>query len=160
MGTSRGLFRGRKGPLGRILGATWGLLGASWGPPGASLGPKKALGGLLKDPKTIVFTRFLAFSGFGQFCFKNYSFEGAGERSGGFWGRLGGSWGRFWAPKGPLGTLLGASWGVLGASWGPLGRLLGPLLGPKKRLGGLLAPIFGAASFFALFLRPEEPNTM
>ena len=56
LGASRGLFRGRKGPLGRILGATWGLLGASWGPPGAISGPKKALGGLLKVPKTIVFT--------------------------------------------------------------------------------------------------------
>ena len=64
MGASRGLFRGRKGPLGRILGATWGLLGASWGPPGAILGRKKARGGLLKVPKTMVFPRV-----FGIFVF-------------------------------------------------------------------------------------------
>ena len=51
-----------------LLGASLVRLGASWGPPGGllgpSLGPKKALGGLLKVPKTMVFTRV-----FGIFVF-------------------------------------------------------------------------------------------
>ena len=85
---------------------------------------------------------------------------GLGSLSGASWRLPGASWGLLGVSWGRLVGALVPSWRLLGASWGPPGGLLGPLLGPKKRLRGLLGPIFWAASFFALFQRAESPKTL
>ena len=97
-----------RGPLGALLGLSWGLLGGLGGFLGRSWRPsiKKESGAYLgpppRGPKKTLLGPLL-------------------ERS---WGALGRSWGR-------LGALLGLSWGPLGLSWGHLGASEGH----RKRTG-------------------------
>ena len=88
------------------LGPPGGLLGASWGQFGTQKSPWRPLERIRKQ---WFLSGFLAFSGFVQFYFKKYSFEGAGERSGGFWGRLGSVLGAPGGGSGPPRALLGPS---------------------------------------------------
>ena len=119
-------------------------------------------------PKTICFTSvFCVFAFWTFFASKNEILRALGGDLGGLgsllgapWGLLGASWGRPGASWGRLGGVLGRLGRVLGASWARLGRVLGPFLVPKKRLGGLLGPIFLAAAFFAVRRAKNHVKTM
>ena len=164
-GASWGVSWGRPGAVPGPQRASWahpwcdlgphgGLLGASWGQFGTQKGPWRPL----ERAKNIVFTRvfFLHFLVLGSFASKTTALRALGSDLGASGGVLGAPGGG----SGPPRALLGPSWGRLGASWAPPGRLLGAswghFWGPKKRLGGLLGPIFGPPPFLHFFEGPKS----
>ena len=102
------------GPLGGLLGASWGPLGASWGPLRALLGPPGA-------PET----RKLDFWIF---------WPPLGPVLGPFWAVVG----AFWAVLAPSWAILGASWERLGLFWDGLRGLLDRLQSREGRKSYML----------------------
>ena len=96
------------GPLGALLGTSWGSFGESWGSLGAHWG---GVGGLLGSSwPPYLQTEGVINSGLPPW-------EAQTRRLGALLGRSWSALGRYW---GRLGDLLGVSWGSLGQSWGHL----------------------------------------
>ena len=118
-----GVLEASWGPLGRLLGASWGLPWASGGLLGASWGP---LGGLLGRLGA-------SWAHLGSICVISSGWHAKRKRHGAV---LGASWGRLGPPLGPPWGHLGASGGLRGPSWGRLGAVLGPSWGHPGPIWG------------------------